>query len=77
MEKKIYSLLLTPSSRFILYNNLAFENSFSIDLPQKLTLFSFFFSWPLIYRSFSLFRLILPPLAVRASLCKCTLSGKW
>lgn len=50
--EKIYSLLLTPSSCFILYNNLAIENSFSIDLPQKLTLFFLFFSFPLIYTSF-------------------------
>lgn len=73
MEKKIYSLLLTPSSCFIFHNNLALKNSFSIDFTQKLPLFPLFFSWSLICTSYCLCLSL--PFGQR-SLCKGALNGQ-
>lgn len=73
--EKIYSLS-TPTSCFIFRNNLALENSFSIDFPQELTLFPPVFSQSLIYTSSS--PLPSPPSFGHPEPAgKCTLSSKW
>lgn len=73
MEKKIYGLLLTPSSCFIFHNNLAIKNSLSIDLPQKLHCFPFF---QLVFDIYIFPPLSSPPPLARVSLGKCA-SSHW
>lgn len=74
MEEKTCGLLLTPSSCFILHNNLAIKNSLSIDLPQKLHCFPLF---QLVFDIYIFPPLSSPSLLARVSLSKCAPSSHW